>query len=158
VPWRFGSSFDDSVLTAANLPALLWHTGCAMLIEIWERLRGYDKWIETEARVESSKVIETPDAESGGIAYSCEDVLVWADRQGENQRAYFAVPDGSPLYQFIGGETIKIRYNPAEPDEYYLRELLKIRVRRTATGVIVTLVFIGICISAIWMGARQPSH
>ena len=129
-----------------------------MLIEIWERLRGYDKWIETEAKVESSKVRETPDAESGGIAYNCEDVLVWTDRQGENQRAYFAVPDGSPLYQLIGGETIKIRYNPAEPDQYYLRELLQARVRRSATRVIVTLVFISFCILGIWMGARQPSH
>jgi hypothetical protein len=28
--------------------------GDIMLIEIWERLRGYDKWIQTEATVQSS--------------------------------------------------------------------------------------------------------
>jgi hypothetical protein len=26
----------------------MWHPGAIMLIEIWERLRGYDKWIQTE--------------------------------------------------------------------------------------------------------------
>jgi len=129
-----------------------------MLIELWERLRGYNKWIETEAKVESSKVRETLDAESGGILYSCEDVLVWADQQGENQRAYFAVRDVSPLYQLIGGEAISIRYNPAEPDQYYLRELLQARVRRTVIQVAIAIGFVGFCILAIWVNARQPSH
>ena len=129
-----------------------------MLIEIWERLRGYDKWIQTEAKVESSNVRETLDAESGGIAYSCEDVLIWADQQGGNQRAYFAVSDDSSLYQLISGDLFSIRYNPADPDQYYLRELLRARVRRTTTQIVVTLGFVGFCILGIWMGARQPLH
>jgi hypothetical protein len=29
-----------------------------MLIEIWERLRGYDKWIKTEATVQSSELVD----------------------------------------------------------------------------------------------------
>ena len=27
-----------------------------MLIEIWERPHGYDKWVQTEAKIESSDV------------------------------------------------------------------------------------------------------
>jgi len=29
-----------------------------MLIEIWEHLRGYDKWIQTEATIQSSDLAE----------------------------------------------------------------------------------------------------
>jgi hypothetical protein len=32
--------------------------GAIMLIEIWERLRGYDKWVQTEAKIESSNLEE----------------------------------------------------------------------------------------------------
>jgi hypothetical protein len=42
-----------------------------MLIEIWERLRGYDKWIETEAKIESSKVEEEIIRNSHGAVRYC---------------------------------------------------------------------------------------
>jgi len=128
-----------------------------MLIEIWERLRGYDKWIQTEATVESSKVEETLDSESGGIAYSSGDVLVWMDQQGEHQRAYFTVPDDSPLYQLVEGATITIRFNPADPDQYYLRELLQSRIHTAVGRAIVILLFVGFFV-VCWLGVRRESH
>jgi len=129
-----------------------------MLIEIWERLRGYDKWIETEAKVESSKVSETLDSESGNVTYGSGEVLVWADQQGENQRAYFTVPDDSPLYQFVGGESIPIRYNPAEPDEYYLRELVETRIHTIAKRVVIPLVLICFYALFAWLVMRHGSR
>jgi len=41
-----------------QFPAPLWQTKAIMLIEIWERLRGYCKWIRAKARTETSKIKE----------------------------------------------------------------------------------------------------
>jgi hypothetical protein len=83
------------------------------LIEIWERLRGYDKWIEAQASIESSTVEETPvtdrSGQSIGFTYASGDMLAWTDQQGEKQYADFTVPDDSPLYQLVGGESVTIR-------------------------------------------------
>jgi hypothetical protein len=128
-----------------------------MLIEIWERLRGYDKWEPAQAKVESSQVEETahPDR-SGNVTYTYDsaDVLVWVDRRGVNQRAYFHVPDDSPLYQVIDGEMVAIRFNPANPEQYYLRELLQTRVHTVVKLASVTLLFIGIVLLGGWLRAR----
>jgi hypothetical protein len=131
--------------------------GAIMLIEIWERLRGYDKWIPTEAKVESSKVKETLDPESGYIAYSSGDLLVWTDQQGEHQRAYFTVPDDSPLYQLVEGATVTIRYNPADPYQYYLRELLQTRIHMAVSRAIVIFLIVGLFIVVSWLGVRRGS-
>jgi hypothetical protein len=115
--------------------------GAIMLIEIWERLRGYDKWIQTEATVASSTVEETKQTVHGQPApstWASGDELVWTDRLGQRQSAEFTVPDDSPLYQLIGGEKVTIRYNPAQPERFYYRELLRTRVHtavKTAFGV-----------------------
>ncbi|MGA2349226.1 MAG: hypothetical protein ABSF70_02235 [Terracidiphilus sp.] len=135
----------------------MWHTESAMLIEMWERLRGYDKWIQTDAKVESSLVEKTAHVDGDGIAYETydsSDVLLWADQHGENQRAYFTVPADSPLYQLIGGESISIRYNPEIPDQYYLRELFLTRIRKAAIQVAILPLLIGIAILMGWLSAR----
>jgi hypothetical protein len=103
-----------------------------MLIEIWERLRGYDKWIQVDARVESSNLQEIKNYDRSGnqieSSWESEDEIVWTDNMGQEQRADFNVPDDSPIYQLVGGETVTIRYNPAKPEEFYYRELLRTRV------------------------------
>jgi hypothetical protein len=102
-----------------------------MLIEFWERLRGYDKWVQTEATVESSDVEKVPHYNRGGnvsYTWASGDQLVWTDLQGQRQTAEFKVDEGSPLFQLIGGEKVTIRYNPANPDEFYYRDLLRSRV------------------------------
>jgi len=119
-----------------------------MLIEIWERLRGYNKWIQTEAKIESSNLenVKTYDinGNQAGVTTESDDVLVWTDKMGQRQRAKFCVPEDSPLYQFIGGETVTIRYNPAKPEEFYYRDLLRTKVH---TAFKLTLFFaFSICI------------
>lgn len=119
-----------------------------MLIEIWERLRGYDKWIETEAKIESSNVEKTPiEGRSGtaiGYSYASGDILTWTDRQGEKQYADFTAPDDSPLYQLIGGETVTIRYDPAHPDRFYYRDLLRTRIHTAVKATLVVILFGGL--------------
>jgi hypothetical protein len=117
-----------------------------MLIEIWEWLRGYDKWIQVEAKVESSNVEETKQTVHGQPApstWASRDELVWSDRQGHRRSVEFKVPDDSPLYQLIGGETVTIRYNPAKPEKFYYRELLRTRVHTAIKMIFLGLLFLG---------------
>jgi hypothetical protein len=133
--------------------------GAIMLIELWERLRGYDKWIETEATVESSRV-ENIQFRNAGYQQS-DDVLLWTDRKGERHRAYFEARAGSPPYDLVQGSKVVIRYDPANPDRYYLCELLKNRVvKATISGflgavVAGALVFL---IARMWLSLSAVSH
>ena len=102
-----------------------------MLIEIWERLRGYDKWVETQAKIESS---DPTIYQSRGHDYShSDDVIVWTDTAGDKHRAPFTVQVDSPLFQLVQDSKISIRYNPVDPEEFYFRELLQTRVRRVVS-------------------------
>lgn len=111
-----------------------------MLIEIWERLRGYDKWVATQATIESS---DPTYYQSRGYDYSrSDDVIVWTDSAGENHRAPFTVQVDSPLFQLVQGSKISIRYSPTDPEEYYLRDLLRTRVRKVLSTVVVAALMI----------------
>jgi hypothetical protein len=104
-----------------------------MLIELWERLRGYDKWVQTEAKIESSDIERKAHyGRDGSVNYSWAsgDTITWTDTRGEHQTADFKVDDESPLYQLVSGEKVKIRYNPAIPNHFYYRDLLQSKVRR----------------------------
>jgi hypothetical protein len=100
-----------------------------MLIELWERLRGFDKWVETEAKIESSNLSEAEVASfrdrSGRdrIDYEWESTcwIRWTDAEGKGHKDFYEVWEGSPLYQLYDGQTVAIRYNPANPDQFYLR-------------------------------------
>lgn len=74
--------------------------------------------------------------------YGSGDVLIWTDANGREQRAFFRVPQGSPLYELLGGDTISIRYNPAQPGQFYLRELTQHRANTLAKRILVPLVLI----------------
>jgi hypothetical protein len=111
-----------------------------MLIEIWERLRGYDKWIQAEATVESSEPTNQQ-LHGRDISYS-DDVIVWTDSAGEKHRAPISVQAHSPLFQLVQGSTINIRFNPADPEEYYLRELLQSRVRKVFSTAVAAALMI----------------
>ncbi len=123
-----------------------------MLIEIWERLRGYDKWIQTEARIESSQIKRTTGFPASWVS---KNKLVWSDRSGEAQRANLTVPDSSPLYKFIEGEAMTIRYNPAEPDRFYLPELLRTRVHTALLRTLNGLYYLGIILLLLWDLSRH---
>ncbi|HZB87158.1 MAG TPA: DUF3592 domain-containing protein [Terracidiphilus sp.] len=120
-----------------------------MLIEMWEKLRGYDKWVETTAKIEASEMEKIPNTGRDGstfYTYDSADLLTWIDTAGEKQHADFTVDDQSPLYQFVGGESVVIRYDPADPSRFYYRELLRSRVNlffRTALATAFMLALVG---------------
>jgi hypothetical protein len=130
-----------------------------MLIEIWERLRGYDKWIKAEATVESSRV-EHIQVRTGGYEQS-DKVLLWTDGTGERHRAYLEVTAGSPLNNLLLDPGIEIRYDPADPDQYYLRELLKYRVMKATIsacfGAVIAAAFVFLIVR-IWISLNAKGH
>jgi hypothetical protein len=135
-----------------------------MLIELWERLRGYDKWTETQAKIESSNVEKTPVTDRSGrvagYSYSSGDMLTWIDASGEKQYANFTVHDDSPLYQLIGGESVAIRYNPVDPAQYYFRELLRTRINRffkvlLGVAAVVTFIALNVWVQVHFGGRRH---
>jgi hypothetical protein len=124
-----------------------------MLIELWERLRGFDKWPETDATIESSKI-----KWYRGSGQSQKDLsrnlIAWFDGSGQQHRAQYKVHEGSPLFQFFEGQTLVVRYNPASPSQYYFRDLLRSRVGFFLKQVLGTVAFAGFVILAIWLQMR----
>jgi len=124
-----------------------------MLIEVWEKFRGYDKWVNATAMIERSDVEKTPyNNRDGSVSYfyGAGDTIAWV-ADGTKHYADFNVEEGSPLFQLVGGESVAIRYNPKNPDEFYYRDLLKSRVNR-CRGVFIALVFIAILIIVLLRG------
>jgi hypothetical protein len=109
-----------------------------MLIEIWERLRGYHKWTETQAIIESANVNKEPVGERGiSFITTSADTLAWNDQTGQKHSAKFTLSDDSPLLKLKAGDAVTLRYNPASPDRFYLRDLLRTRVRAFFLQVLV---------------------
>jgi len=111
-----------------------------MLIEIWERLRGYDKWVQTEATIKSSQLDEVEVARVRTSRYGDSEPitewqstcsLVWTDNTGHARSAYYEVSENSALFQLYDGQTETIRPNPSDPDKYYIRDLLRDRIVST---------------------------
>jgi hypothetical protein len=110
----------------------MWHSGAIMLIEIWERLRGYDKWIQSEATIQLS---ELKDLGFGSFRkdsacrlglydqWQSKSDFCWIDKSGISHTGSFTVSERSPLFQVFEGQSIPIRFDPANPDKYYIREL-----------------------------------
>jgi len=123
-----------------------------MLIEMWEHLRGYDKWAETNATIESSD--PTYYRTRGKDLTRSDDVIVWTDNAGEKHRAPFTVQVDSPLFQLVQGSKVSIRYNPADPEEYYFRELLQTRVRKALVTTAVAALTIAALAFFGWLRAN----
>ena len=91
--------------------------------------------------------------------YSSGDVISWTDPTGENHHADFDVDERSPLFQYVGGESGPIRYDPADPDRFYYRDLLKSRVNsaiRTTVTLLAIAVFL-ICAAWLRLSGRRYS-
>jgi hypothetical protein len=109
-----------------------------MLIEIWERLRGYHQWTETQATLESTIVKKEPvEGSSVLVTATSADTLIWHDQTGQQHRAKFILPDDSPLFKLTAGDTVTLRYNPSHPDSFYLRDLLRTQVHAFFVKVMV---------------------
>ena len=124
-----------------------------MLLKVWESLRGYDKWTETRATLESStpESAGSPGSDGDPEAWDGRDLLVWTDQRGERQTAEFIVPDDCPLYQKVSGDTLLIRYNPNHTEQFYFRQLHCIRIRTTIKRILIAISLIGLIVMAFWV-------
>ncbi|MGA9071363.1 MAG: DUF3592 domain-containing protein [Terracidiphilus sp.] len=112
-----------------------------MLIEIWERLRGYDKWIQNEATIKSS---ETEEAVIGHSRYEDEPIYAWQENQelqwkdlsGAERSQSITVGENSPIFKLYEGKSVTIRYNPDSPGNFYVRDELRRKVNFTAKIVL----------------------
>ena len=109
-----------------------------MMIEIWERMRGYHQWTEAQAVIDSANINKEPIQGSSTLFITTSaDTLAWTDQAGRQHSAKFTVPDDSPLFKRAAGETVTIRFNPADPDRFYLRDLLRTQVHAIFVKVLV---------------------
>ena len=126
-----------------------------MLIEIWERLRGYDKWIQTEAVIKSSELGAVPFAANSGEKaqkpagaavkeWRSTCTIAWTDGEKQAHTAQFEVSDNSPLFQLYEGNTVSIRYDPVKPGEFYLPGVLKSRILSGVKWTVFNIVVFGI--------------
>jgi hypothetical protein len=132
-----------------------------MLIEIWERLRGLDKWTRTEATIKSSDLKEVEVGSARGTRFSQRDpivewqstcVVAWTDAAGNPHSAAFAVSENSPLFQLYDGQTVTICYNPSRPDQYYLRGVLASKLVSTLKWKVIPA--LGIAFYILIVGMR----
>ncbi|MGA3371900.1 MAG: hypothetical protein ABSC48_09085 [Terracidiphilus sp.] len=124
-----------------------------MLIEIWERLRGYDKWVPVEARVWSASQLRKKLGKRYQVSPSSQfsgELLVWRDLSGETRFGSFVTHETSPLYQLLEGETIHICYNPSKPDHYYCRPHFLSWLGLITKASLVGLVCLGFIVWRIW--------
>lgn len=107
-----------------------------MLIEWWEKLRGYDKWVETTATIKSSEleqqIVGHDKLGRPFYGWRGDEELVWTDKSGVEQSEPLSVSEGSPVFQCFEGNALRIRYNPADSGEFYVREQLQYQVNRNA--------------------------
>jgi hypothetical protein len=115
-----------------------------MLIEMWERLRGYNKWVETQATVKSSIEQKTEQYYRGEKfdVFTSDDQIVWTDTNGEQQTGEFTAGEDSELFQLLGDEKITIRYNPADPSQFYLPKMLESKIRQVGKIAVLSLIFV----------------
>ena len=81
--------------------------------------------------------------------------MLWTDPTGMDHRAPFTTQEGPPLFELIEGSTLAIRYNPADPEEYYCRELFELRAAFQLVSAVVTIGIIATGIFLFW-SARPP--
>jgi hypothetical protein len=59
-----------------------------------------------------------------------DEELVWTDSSGTQQREPIQVSEDSPVFQLYEGKSVRIRYKPEHPSEFYVREELAYRIKR----------------------------
>jgi hypothetical protein len=86
--------------------------------ELLAKLRGVDKWPETQATVVS---VDRVVAE-GRYAARATVTFSYRPAGGEIQSGTFFVGDQSSLYNLDETDTFPVRYNPARPESFYSSE------------------------------------
>jgi len=129
-------------------------TGEDMLIEIWEHLRGYRKWTPAEAKVEYLKeqfLYHDKDGKDLHYSHVTGERLAWTDAADQPHYAPLKKLGDDAKYQLAEGEIEAIRYNPANPDEFYCRRISGLKVRyyvATTLSIIAVVIF---CVVSVWV-------
>ncbi|HEX7729442.1 MAG TPA: hypothetical protein VF392_10430 [Terracidiphilus sp.] len=100
-----------------------------MLIEIWEKLRGYDKWVKSTAVVESVITEKVWVASYYRLFKSPHKVfefwtlmqLSYPDGAGALHSAQLRVSPLSPIFQLEKGDLVEIGVAPANPSRIHVR-------------------------------------
>ena len=125
-----------------------------MLMAIWEWLHGYRKWTATEARVEFLKeehLYHDKEGKDLHYSYVTGRRLVWTDAAGQPHSAPLKQLDDKPPYLLAEGEAETIRYNPANPDQFYCRKLSALRVRHIFTVAFTILAVAAFVVGEDWV-------
>jgi hypothetical protein len=126
-----------------------------MLIELWERLRGYDKWQRIEATVRSSTVAEVEVGHhrdgSPMMEWQNSCTLVWRGAKGGEQLDDFSVFQSSPLFQLYEGQKVTILCDPADPGRYFFPELQRSRAMRAMQTALIFIVVLGLLLLYLWL-------
>lgn len=125
-----------------------------MLVEIWEWLRGYNRWTQAEARIAFLKEDHVyHDAGGKELHYShvTGRRLVWTDALGQTHQAPFKQLGDEPKYQLAEAEIEAIRYNPTNPEQFYCRRLSTLKIRYYVSMTFSIIFVIVFCIGYIWI-------
>ncbi|MGA7339916.1 MAG: DUF3592 domain-containing protein [Terracidiphilus sp.] len=125
-----------------------------MLIELWEWLRGYHRWTEVDAKIELVKEEHTYHGSGGKdlhYSYAMGDRLVWTDLRGEQHHFDFKLPGDSGKDRLADGEAVTLRYNPANPEQYYCRKLSEMKVRRFFATTFTVIAVAAMSIGYVWV-------
>lgn len=74
--------------------------------------------------------------------FTSDDQIVWTDTNGEQQTGEFTAGEDSELFQLLGDEKITIRYNPADPSQFYLPKMLESKIRQVGKIAVLSLIFV----------------
>lgn len=120
-----------------------------MLLKLWERLRGYNKWTEAQAVIKSSQVQQvvvghTRDTNQPVYAWQGDEEVAWTSEDGVEHSELFEVDEGSPLFKMYDGNPLTIRYDPQNPDHFYVRDQLRHQVNRGAKIALALLIVVAV--------------
>jgi hypothetical protein len=115
-----------------------------LILEFWERLRGFDQWPLTEGKVRSSAVHRTTLRGKGGrLVDSWRTVLEveWTDPDGLQRTRKIGLRAVSSDFNSIGSTNLSVRYKPTDYSKFFVREELRQKVLRQ------TMIWLAVLIS-----------
>jgi hypothetical protein len=123
-----------------------------MILEIWERLRGFDKWPQVEATIQSSAVEKATRLRKGSRVDEWKTVyeIAWTDPAGLLQRKQMALPGMSRDLNLIDGVGISVRYKPTDYSKFFIREELRRRILKEALLGLPFLIALVLLLAVVW--------
>jgi len=110
-----------------------------MLVKIWERLRGIDKWPQTTATVTEITYDSLP---RGG--HMANVAFRYRDPNGEDQYWTYTVDSMTSLYNIQPNDTFSVWFNPKRPEQNFSDE-----IESTANRTLVIILFAAVMIALI---------